>query len=155
MTFPESARDAVQLSIRSPTYFGLCHLSVAPARLSAVLVSNWFLGHNNDAIVCQNGSTVSNIISASPNKEFEIILEGVPTAGYSWELVGPPEKEGVVQELGHEWQPSSSRVGGPAQEHFRFRALAAGEVHLRFRYRRPWEKGFKEERTFQVRVTSN
>jgi predicted secreted protein len=104
--------------------------------------------------VCQNASAVSKFISASANEEFEIVLEGVPTAGYTWEVIRPLQNEAVVEELGHEWQPSSSSVGGPAQEHFRFRALAPGEVQLRFRYRRPWEKSSKEERTFQVRVTS-
>jgi predicted secreted protein len=81
---------------------------------------------------------VNEIISASPDKEFEIVLEGIPTAGYSWKLIRPLDKDGVVQELGHELQRSTSLVGGSAHEHFRFRALADeadGEVQLRFRYR--------------------
>lgn len=98
---------------------------------------------------------MSKTISASANSEFEIVLEGVPTAGYVWELVQPAEKEGVVKELGHEWKRSSSLVGGSSEEHFRFLALTEGEVNLRFRYRRPWEKGFKEERVFHVRVTGS
>lgn len=82
------------------------------------------------------------------------MLQGVPTAGYVWELVAATGKEGVVQELGHEWKRSTSLVGGPSQEHFRFLALREGEVNLHFRYRRPWEKAFREERVFHIRVTS-
>jgi predicted secreted protein len=96
---------------------------------------------------------VSKTISISANREFEIVLEGVPTAGYVWELVHPLDKEGVVRELGHQWTPSTSVAGGRSQEHFRFLALTEGEVNLRFRYRRPWEKSFREERIFNVRVT--
>jgi inhibitor of cysteine peptidase len=97
---------------------------------------------------------VSEIISADPGQEFEIVLEGIPTAGFSWMLVHPLEAAGVIQELGHEWQPSTSLAGGPAQEHFRFRALAEGEVELRFQYRRRWEDKAREARTFAVRVMS-
>ncbi len=98
---------------------------------------------------------MSKTISANTNSEFEIVLEGVPTAGYVWELVHPLDNVGVVQELGHEWKRSTSLVGGPSAAHFRFLALAEGEVNLHFRYRRPWEKGFKEERIFHVRVTKS
>jgi predicted secreted protein len=94
------------------------------------------------------------MISASPSQEFEIVLEGIPTAGYRWVLVNPFEAAEVIQELGHEWQSSTSLVGGPAREHFRFRAVAEGEVKLRFHYRRPWEDKAREERTFAVRVVS-
>jgi inhibitor of cysteine peptidase len=105
-------------------------------------------------MVCQRRTAVSEIISVSQGQEFEIVLEGIPTAGFSWVLVHPLEVAEVIQELGHEWQPSTSLVGGPAREHFRFRALAEGEVKLRFQYRRPWEDKAREERTFAVRVVS-
>ena len=126
---------------------------MSPVQLGAVLAPGRLLAQANDVIELKGGNAVSNTISATTNTEFEIVLEGVPTAGYVWELVHPLDKAGVVQELGHEWKRSTSLVGGPSQEHFRFRALTEGEVNLHFRYRRPWEKGFKGERIFHVRVS--
>src|SRR5262249_33724780 len=66
----------------------------------------------------------------------------------------PSEATGVIQKLGHERQPSTSLAGGSAREHFRFRALAEGEINLSLQYRRPWEDKTREERTFAVRVAS-
>jgi predicted secreted protein len=97
---------------------------------------------------------MSKIISVSLGQEFEIVLEAVPTAGFSWELVHPSEKAGVVKELGCDWKSDSSVAGGSAQQHFRFRAITEGEANLFFRYRRPWEHTAREERPFVVRVVS-
>ena len=112
------------------------------------------LTQTSDAAGLKGGNAVSTTISATSNQEFEIVLEGVPTAGYVWQMLPATGKEEVVQELGHEWKHSTSLVGGPSQEHFRFLALREGEVDLHFRYRRPWEKAFREERIFHIRVTS-
>jgi len=124
-----------------------------PAVLSSL--PQWVSGltQTSDATGLKSASAVSTTISATINQEFEIVLEGVPTAGYVWELAPATDKEGVVKELGHEWKRSTSLVGGPSQEHFRFLALREGEVDLHFRYRRPWEKAFREERVFHIRVT--
>jgi inhibitor of cysteine peptidase len=121
-------------------------LSSLPERVSG-------LTQTSDVTGLKSASAVSTTISATINQEFEIVLEGVPTAGYVWELGPATDKEAVVQELGHEWKRSTWLVGGPSQEHFRFLALREGEVNLHFRYRRPWEKGIKAERVFHIRVT--
>ena len=121
-------------------------LSSLPERVSG-------LTQTSDATGLKSASAVSTTISATINQEFEVVLEGVPTAGYVWQLAPATDKEAVVKELGHEWKHSTSLIGGPSQEHFRFLALREGEVNLHFRYRRPWEKGIKAERVFHIRVT--
>ena len=124
-----------------------------PVVLSSLPERGLGLTQTSDVIGLKSGNAVSTTISAITNQEFEIVLEGVPTAGYVWELGPATDEEAVVKELGHEWKRSTSLVGGPSQEHFRFLALREGEVNLHFRYRRPWEKGIKAERVFHIRVT--
>jgi len=125
---------------------------MSPVQLEGVPAHEGLSVQTSDLTESKGENTVSETISADTRTTFEIALDGVPTAGYVWELVHPLDKAGVVQELGHEWKRSTSLVGGPSQEHFRFLALTEGEVTLHFRYRRPWEKDFKKERIFHVRV---
>jgi predicted secreted protein len=95
---------------------------------------------------------MSEIITVSLGQEFEIVLEGVPTSGFTWQLLNDQDRASIIKELGHEWKADTSVVGGRATEHLRFRALAVGEAGLRFQYRRAWESEAREERTFTVRV---
>jgi len=96
---------------------------------------------------------VAEQVVAKSGREFEIVLEGSPTTGFTWQLVRPLEKTGVVEELGENVEPSTVLAGGAAKHHFRFRALAAGEVELHFVYRRLWEsKAPREQREFVVKV---
>jgi predicted secreted protein len=71
---------------------------------------------------------------------FEIPLEGVPTAGFTWEVILPPAAAERVVLLEQAWDRPSSRVGGRAVQRFRFRAVGPGDVVLTFRYRRRWQK---------------
>lgn len=95
---------------------------------------------------------VSEIITVSPGQEFEIVFEGVPASGFTWQLLHDADRASVIEELGHEWKADTSLAGGRAAERFRFRALAVGEAVLRFQYRRAWESEAREERTFTVRL---
>lgn len=95
---------------------------------------------------------VREIVRVNVGQEFDITLKGVPTAGFSWELVPSQESTHFVGELGHDWQPMSQSKGGYAVQIFHFKALSPGEALLAFRYRRPWERTFREERSFVVRV---
>jgi len=96
---------------------------------------------------------VAETVVAKAGQHFEIVLEGTPGSGFTWQWVRPVEKTGVVEELGEDIEPSTTLAGGAAKQHFRFRALAAGEVKLHFVYRRSWEsKAPLEEREFVVKV---
>ena len=112
----------------------------------------WYIGAAATMHAVAGSSGVSEIITVSPGQEFEIVLEGVPASGFTWQLSHDTDTASVIEELGHEWKADTSLVGGRAAEHFRFRALAVGEARLRFQYRRAWESEAREERTFTVRV---
>jgi predicted secreted protein len=86
-------------------------------------------------------------------EDFDVVVEGVPTAGYLWHLVEPPADNPTVTLLGESWEPArAKRVGGSAGHRFSFRAVRAGEVALVLRYRRPWEEKAVEERVIHVKV---
>lgn len=90
-------------------------------------------------------------VETAVGDEFEVELEGVPTAGFRWEA-SPPEPA-CVRLLGDEVEAARGRAGGPAVQRFRFEALASGEAELRFAYRRPWEPGPpRAERSIRVTV---
>lgn len=92
-----------------------------------------------------------NDVQTSVGEEFEVALEGVPTSGFSWEPALTEETR--VTFLGDDVDAPVERLGGPALQRFRFSAREAGEVELRFVYRRPWEsRPPVEERTIRVRI---
>jgi predicted secreted protein len=95
---------------------------------------------------------MTDAVVAKSGEEFSIVLEGVPTAGFKWVLAHPFAKAGLVQELGERWEPTSALVGGTARQRFSFRALAAGEILLHFRYGRTWETAAREEREILVKI---
>jgi len=97
---------------------------------------------------------VAETVLAKPGQEFEIVLEGSPTTGFIWQLAHPLEKSGLVEVLGENIEPSTSLAGAPARQHFRFRAVTAGEMNLHFACRRPWEKKApREQRQFVVKIS--
>ena len=96
---------------------------------------------------------MAETVFTEPGHEFSIVLEGTPTTGFVWQLVRPLEKIGLLEELGEEYEPRTSLAGGATKQHFRFRALSAGEITLHFVYRRPWEASApREDREFVIRI---
>jgi predicted secreted protein len=68
-----------------------------------------------------------------------IDLEGNPTTGYSWSVVGIDDA--VLRQIGEtEFEPyAPERIGSPGRQTLRFRAMGEGETTLSLAYRRPWE----------------
>jgi predicted secreted protein len=81
----------------------------------------------------------------------DLALEAHRMAGFRWELVSGASKRLSLLE---EWfDPGIGRPGASGKQHFRFVALAPGEVTLRFEYRRPWAKNsVKYRRRIRVHI---
>jgi|ERR1022692_610283 predicted secreted protein len=79
------------------------------------------------------------VVRAETGQVFEVRLEGVLTSGYQWELDADGLAD-LLELVADDVQPSAPSVaGGSATQAFRFRAIAAGQTMIRFRYRRRWE----------------
>ena len=93
------------------------------------------------------------VIQAELNKPFNITLESNPTTGYTW-TVDFNHKMLIGGEKGY----SASRpgaVGGSGQQIFVFTPIQEGQTEISAVYKRPWEEGAAEERTFQVNCIGN
>jgi predicted secreted protein len=101
----------------------------------------------------ETGDSRNGEIVAPVGGTFEVLLEGAPTAGFVWEAELPEDGQRLVEPAGTEWrQTASQRLGAPAVQVFRFRALRRGRATLRFRYRRPWESRPLQERLVPVQI---
>ena len=85
----------------------------------------------------------------------EVRLEANHTTGYSW--VAAPVTNPVLMTQGaavYKQDAAAGRVGVGGVEVWRFKAVKAGTESLRFKYRRPWEKGVPAAKTatFAIRV---
>jgi len=70
---------------------------------------------------------------------FRITLPGNPTTGYLWRM----DSASGIEPIAEHFEASSNdkgHVGAPGLFHFDLKAEHPGEVFLRFRYERPWEK---------------
>jgi inhibitor of cysteine peptidase len=83
---------------------------------------------------------------------FDIILEGNPTTGYSWEKV-EPEDDQIVELLDTEYTPESDRVGSAGIKVFHFKTIGKGKAFIRLIYRRSWEKEVQPIREFELKIT--
>jgi len=73
---------------------------------------------------------------------FRIELPGNISTGFQWIRVSPASLEGSPLEAieeGEFRQDDAHVCGGPGTFRFRYRAVAAGTVELRFWYAMPWE----------------
>ncbi len=98
--------------------------------------------------VPDNGTSVTLPLTQT----LALTLSGNPTTGFTWELESPDQ--GV---LAMEPRPSfvadSDLMGAGGIFTFRFVPRRAGTTSLRLVYHRPWEKGVKPLRVFELTVT--
>ena len=80
----------------------------------------------------------SDSIAVAVGEEFEIRLQGNPSAGYVWELDSLPEG---IELSGSESVPPdpANKPGDPSTQVFRFGSRESGEKVLEFVLKRPWE----------------
>jgi inhibitor of cysteine peptidase len=90
-------------------------------------------------------------IAMKTGDELEVILPGNPTTGYIWQKVAGAEKI-LVQQGDYKYTPDTKLIGSGGKFVFTFKAIAAGEIKLRFQYLRPFEKNVPPVNTFEVKV---
>lgn len=83
--------------------------------------------------------------------KFSIAMEAVPSAGYSWSLVGDLAE--CLAESSREFRPRKSKptvLGGKVLQEIAFSALSVCQTDVTFKYSRPWEE--KSESTPYIRI---
>ena len=80
---------------------------------------------------------------------FTIRLKVNPTTGFGWQAIYDPKAAELVEQS---YQAGSSNVGGGGEDVLTFKALQPGTVVITMELRRPWEKGSRESRPYEVHV---
>lgn len=93
---------------------------------------------------------MSRKITAQPGREFEVQLQGMPGAGYSWQLESGAENVEVVQ--AERVASPSGALGAASQERFVLKAHEVGDFVLTFGLKRPWEAESENSETVHVHV---
>ncbi|MBN1955444.1 MAG: protease inhibitor I42 family protein, partial [Anaerolineae bacterium] len=77
-------------------------------------------------------------------------LDSNLSTGYGWQVQEMNAR--VLRQVGQaEWQPTSTLIGAPGKQVFRFVGIGAGQTTLSLVYRRPWEDAPALE-TFSIQV---
>lgn len=82
----------------------------------------------------------------------EVVLEGNPTTGYTWE-VGTIDDKVLKLEGEPGFKADSNAVGAGGVMTLKFKAEGAGKTDLKLVYHQPWEKDQPPAETFEVAVT--
>ena len=91
-------------------------------------------------------------VTLQKGQDLKVELEANPTTGYSWEIL--TSDGGVARAIGEpEYASSSAAIGAGGLQTFRVRALSEGKEEIKFRYRRPWEKGKEPAIIYTVHLT--
>ena len=104
-------------------------------------------GGNTILTEAQNGATVRVRVRA----QITVRLEAQLGTGYGWQVDGLPSGLRAAGES-QETPSGQPRVGGTDIQVFRFTASRKGRFHLRFAYRRPWDKASPPQRVFQTTI---
>ena len=89
-------------------------------------------------------------LQANAGQALTIELESTPGAGVVWQLPAAPAGC-TLTDAGA--LPSSGGVGGSATQRFVLSCPQAGERHLRFELKRPWESEVRAVQPVVVSVT--
>lgn len=90
-------------------------------------------------------------VELQPGEKLEIILDGNPTTGYTWEQT--TGDEAVMKLDGALYSSESNLIGAGGTYLLRFSAIAPGETIITLIYHRSFESGVPPLRTFIVQVT--
>jgi inhibitor of cysteine peptidase len=94
-----------------------------------------------------SGST----ITLHPGDTLELVLQGNPSTGYTWEV--KPGSEALLKQKGEpEFTPDSKALGAEGRMTFRFDVVAEGKGSLVLLYRRTFEPEARPLRTFGIRI---
>ena len=130
-----------------------CEVSVRSITMMAILVVPVNLGWADD----DKGKTLTETdnktkVTLSKGETLTVKLEGTPTAGYSWTIVGNNKQHLDPQGKPEVIPAKKGVIGGKATTVFRFKAEAVGTSELELHYKRPFEKKNEPDKTFKVTV---
>src|SRR5262245_30724472 len=86
-------------------------------------------------------------ISVRVGLPFTIRLHSNPSTGYAWQAIYDASLVDLVSQA---VDPAAPNIGSGGDEVLTFRALKPGAATITLELRRPWEKGARESRQFQV-----
>jgi predicted secreted protein len=85
--------------------------------------------------------------SARVGEPFTIRLKVNPTTGFGWQAIYDGQS---VELVDRSFALGSGDVGGAGEEVLTFQAVRPGRVTITVELRRPWEKGARESRTYEI-----
>ncbi|MCB1028589.1 MAG: protease inhibitor I42 family protein [Microthrixaceae bacterium] len=101
------------------------------------------------------GDDTDRTVTLTPGDEFDVELRENATTGFRWSIEELPAALELVEErFIAPPEPTPGAAGGRA---WRFRALAAGNARLDFRYLQPWEgtSSMADQASFAIEVVDH
>jgi predicted secreted protein len=92
---------------------------------------------------------MSKSIDARVGDEFEVTLQGMPGAGYEWQLQSDTDG---VELVSQQRTASTATMGGPLEQRFILKPKKPGNYVLQFGLKRAWEPEAESSETYQVHV---
>jgi inhibitor of cysteine peptidase len=109
------------------------------------------LGPSDPSSVILKESQAGNTAELIIDETLQIVLEGNPTTGYTWDVTAL-DTAILVQRGEPEFKPDSNAVGSGGTFTFTFQAVNIGQTTLTLIYHRPWEQDVPPLKTFEVAV---
>lgn len=94
----------------------------------------------------------SQAIEIGVGEQFVIALEANPTTGYGWE---PEFDSGLLRLVESEYKAAAAKpreVGTGGEQRFTFEGLKQGKAEVTLTYKRSWEEGYADQKTFTVYI---
>lgn len=105
----------------------------------------------NEVRLTEKGGDCGSTVELNTGDSLELVLEGNPTTGYTWETES--NDPAVIQPAGEpEFTPDSEAIGSGGTYSFRFTAVANGEDTLKLIYHRTFEKNVPEIKSCEVTI---
>jgi len=127
-------------------------------RLSAILLAMCLLwvtqlyASGAQKVIAVSEQEQGSTITLARGAVLEVRLDSVPGTGYRWDTAVQEPSPLRLIEMRDVPLADNKRVGGQQIQLFRFEATRAGEVMLKLRYRRPWERDKPPVKTWSLTV---
>ncbi len=105
-----------------------------------LFIITFFVGLTVLVFAQENFAHKFRAMRVPPGRIITLSLDSNPTTGFSWQLVGIPDKK-VLRFVNRGYVPlTQDKIGSPGVEKWSFRTLESGQTVIVLEYRRPWEK---------------